>query len=349
VQYPTTWPSVDNAPQRAKNIFPGPTGSSSAARLKVVKSAHLQSTPIFPRYSRDLSQRPAYGLWRPAKNIQSDLDREYIFYKPNRMTSSIDSMTRDWARYAPAPTLISVASLLRLQGYRDLAAVRRDVREIAEWAARKAEELSRPEVIYRRISIINLEKDSVTLSGGTEFHSCQFHSLLKGNSEVVAFVLSLGPSIDQQSMALLDVENVVEALFLEYAGWIAIERATRNFAEYLSNAIASDSLRLTRRLAPGYHDWALDEQREFLALFDDVALPVQLLESCVMLPKKSRTGLYGLQPLPGRPHENQRVTSRSGEFRQSNGVASCSMRRPALQSGPGDSNYPKRHKLKGAS
>jgi hypothetical protein len=243
------------------------------------------------------------------------------------MTSSPASMATSWARYLPEPTVVSVASLLRLQGYRDLAAVRPDVRDIAEWGARKVEELSSPEVIYRRIPIIKVQEDSVTLGGGTEFHSRRFHHLLNGKAEAVVFVLSLGPSIDQESMALLDRDDVVEALFLEYAGWIAIERATRSFAEHLSQTIGPGRIRLTRRLAPGYYDWPLDEQRDFLALFDDVRLPVELLESCAMLPKKSRTGLYGLQITRGHQHSQE---CRHAELRRSNGVAGCRVRRPIL-------------------
>jgi hypothetical protein len=239
------------------------------------------------------------------------------------MTSSTDSMTSRWARYLPEPPMISVASLLRLQGYRDLAVVRPDVRKIAEWGARKVEELSSPEVIYRRIPIVELQEDSVTLDGGIQFHSRQFDRVLKGKSEVAIFVLSLGPSIDRESMNLLDRDDVVEALFLEYAGWIAIERATRDFAEHLSCTIAPSRLRLTRRLAPGYYDWPLDEQRDFLALFGDVRLPVELLESCAMLPKKSRTGLYGLQGMVARQHDKAQIGRRPAQSRKSNGVGAC--------------------------
>ena len=81
------------------------------------------------------------------------------------------------------------------------------------------------------------------------------------------------------------------------AGWLAVEQATRALAWHVSDQIRDQRLGLTRRLGPGYVDWPLDEQAGLFALLADVALPVRLLESRAMLPKKSRSGLYGLRPL----------------------------------------------------
>jgi len=39
------------------------------------------------------------------------------------------------------------------------------------------------------------------------------------------------------------------------------------------------------------------EQKPLFELFSDTKLPVRLMESCAMYPKKSRSGLYGLRPL----------------------------------------------------
>ena len=93
-------------------------------------------------------------------------------------------------------------------------------------------------------------------------------------------------------------------LVLETAGWLGIEQATKQLAIHLREIVSVDGHRLSRRMAPGYGykiggkkcEWLLEEQRVLFELFDQEELPVQLLSSCAMVPKMSRSGLYGLRP-----------------------------------------------------
>lgn len=200
-------------------------------------------------------------------------------------------------RFFPGRVTVPLPPLLRLFSYKDVKAVRKDVYEIAVWAAARVTELAAPVAIHRRLPIKKLADGQLELVGGRFFHSLQFASAFSECDEVVAFVLTLGPAVDDETLRLVVRDDIVEALFLEYAGWIAIERATHALAAHLQGGLTEIGLRLTRRLAPGYFDWPLEEQRDFVALFPADELPIHLLESCAIFPKKSRTGLYGLQPI----------------------------------------------------
>ena len=191
---------------------------------------------------------------------------------------------------------LPVAPLLRMQGYRDLARVRPRIRDIATRAAALAQTVAVPEAYYRRVAIKSCTPEALQLEGIT-FHSARFAKVFAGCREVVAFVLTLGPAFDAESERLTADDEIVDALFLEMAGWLAVEQATKALALHVSDQIRDQRLGLTRRLGPGYVDWPLDEQAGLFALLADVALPVRLMESCAMLPKKSRSGLYGLRPL----------------------------------------------------
>ncbi len=76
---------------------------------------------------------------------------------------------------------------------------------------------------------------------------------------------------------------------------------------YLGDLIKPEGLRLTRRMGPGYSYkingdetmWSLEQQHQLFEVFDGEDLPVRLLESCAMMPKMSRSGLYGLVPVNG--------------------------------------------------
>ncbi len=192
---------------------------------------------------------------------------------------------------------IPLDKVLRIQGYRDLAAVRKDVREIATAMTARAETLFAPTAIFRKVTIESCDKNILRLGTGTLFNYGGFEPILRNCNQVLPFILTLGEEIDKVSLELQDKGDIVEALFLETAGWIGIEQASRELAIYLQKQIEKDGLCLTRRFGPGYNEWNLLEQKDLFELFSDTELPVQLLESCAMLPKKSRSGLYGLRPL----------------------------------------------------
>ena len=196
---------------------------------------------------------------------------------------------------------LPVDPLLRMQGYRDLARVRPRVRDIATKAASLAQSVAAPEAYYRRVAIRSCTPESLELANGAGdgviFHSARFAKILAGCDEVVVFVLTLGPALDAESARLAEGDEIVEALFLEMAGWLAVEQATKALVLHVSDQVRDEHLGPTRRLGPGYVDWPLDEQAGLFTLLEGAPLPVRLLDSCAMLPKKSRSGLYGLRPL----------------------------------------------------
>ena len=93
------------------------------------------------------------------------------------------------------------------------------------------------------------------------------------------------------------------ALLLDTAGWLAIESVTRQFSERLKADCETVGLRLTRRMGPGYTyrvgremaPWGLEEQAGLFRVLGEEVSPVTVLESGAMLPKMSRSGLYGLR------------------------------------------------------
>jgi len=203
----------------------------------------------------------------------------------------------DCETFNPPKSEISLDNVLRVQGYRDLSAVRDDVRNIATTMTAKAPTLMAPTATFRRVSVESCEGASLRLSTGTSFKADVFGQVLRHCDYVLPFILTMGEALDDEVGKLLEKGEIVEALFLETAGWLGIEQSSRELAIYLQEQIKKDGLCLTRRLGPGYKEWNLLEQKSLFELFSDTKLPVRLLESCAMFPKKSRSGLYGLRPL----------------------------------------------------
>jgi hypothetical protein len=198
--------------------------------------------------------------------------------------------------------------MLRIHGYKDMEKVRPIIFKTANDVSLRAAGVMDPVVHYRRVGIRNCDKTRLTLVNGVVFKNHAFSTYLSGAEEVVVVVITLGKRLDDEVIGCMDGEDFepLEALFLETAGWLGIELTTRAFVTFLGGLAENEGFRVTRRMGPGYSYkvdgdpvmWSLEDQRQLFEVFDGVQLPVRLLESCAMMPKMSRSGLYGLAGKP---------------------------------------------------
>lgn len=198
--------------------------------------------------------------------------------------------------------------MLRIQGYTDLSRVRTVVSKTAEAMAILAENCFDSQVSYLRIPIKNCIEGVLTLETLSVFHCDAFSKFLINCHEVIVFVLTVGEQFDQELGNLQREDKLLEALFFENAGWLGVEMITRQFSHFLREQATQRGERISRRLSPGYSfkleskvsEWSLYEQTELFELFDGKSIPVYILESGAMIPKMSRSGLYGIKRLPNR-------------------------------------------------
>ncbi len=195
--------------------------------------------------------------------------------------------------------------VLRIQGYSDLGRVRPAIRKAADAMALVASRLSQPEVAFRHVRIEAIADGTLRLEAGVQMRCAVFEQTLARCTEVVPFVLTVGARLGERVVRLADQGDLLEAVLLEAAGWLCIEDATRQFKSRLRLACAKNGQRITSRLGPGYSYkvagescmWRLEEQAAlFAALGEASRLPVELMPSCAMQPKLSRSGMYGVAP-----------------------------------------------------
>ncbi|WP_436641741.1 hypothetical protein [Microbaculum sp. FT89] len=154
--------------------------------------------------------------------------------------------------------------------------------------------------------IVSVAGGVLTLAGGHRFNCVAFDRLLGEATEVIVFVLTLGAELDAAVARRFEAAEPVDALFMETAGWLCVEKATRMLAAAIQDELVSEGLGLTFRLGPGYDYkagaertvWGLEEQSALFEVFGDAPLPVDLMESSAMTPKLSRSGLFGVAPRP---------------------------------------------------
>ena len=207
------------------------------------------------------------------------------------------------ARFQTGPVDVRAERILRIQGYRDMARVRKPIRRAADTAAAIARDIAEGEVGYRRVGIAACTGSSLELEGNERFECGAFDRFLGECGSVVVFAMTAGPAIDDRINELMAADDPVVALLLDTAGWLAIESITRQFSDRLKADCELAGLRLTRRMGPGYTyrmgremaPWGLEEQEGLFRVLGADASPVAVLPSGAMLPKMSRSGLYGLR------------------------------------------------------
>ncbi|GBE43083.1 vitamin B12 dependent methionine synthase, activation domain [bacterium BMS3Bbin10] len=212
--------------------------------------------------------------------------------------------------FEPEAIELRAEQVLRMQGYKDPSRVHPEIPLIAEAMTALAAKTFEPAVHFRRVLLEGVRGDALILETGSRLHSKAFGKYISECEEVAVFVMTLGSALDEIERDLTSSGKLVEAVFLETAGWLGIERLTKQFSAFLGREVASDGLRPGRRMSPGYAfrvegarcEWPLEDQKRIFDLFDRKKLAVTLLDSCAMSPKMSRSGLYGLlrETEPGR-------------------------------------------------
>jgi len=214
----------------------------------------------------------------------------------------------EYLEFRPGEIAIRTDPMLRMQGYRNLDRVRPVIKKTAENMARLAAQTIDAVVHYRQLRIRECTDGILVLEGGTVFRCDAFSKYHAASEQVVVFVLTLGNGLDEAAMDFSKQKQLLEQLFLDTAGWVGVEAVNKQFTTHIKEQVVEQGYRLTRRMGPGYTfkkdgqdcPWALEDQKPLFALFDDTELPVAILESCAMLPRMSRTGLYGLVPIQNR-------------------------------------------------
>ena len=208
-----------------------------------------------------------------------------------------------------SPPEIGAARLLRIHKYNDPSKVRPIIVAAAEKALVEAAALARPTASCVVSQIETLEDGELRLAGGVGFSCPAFNEHLAGCERLLAFVMTLGPQLDEKVMSLVeDVFEPLDALFLETAGWLTIEAATRKLVAELRKDLACRGWAMSLRMGPGYEyrlsngggrvRWDLTQQADLFELFNGHELPVELMASCAMKPKMSRSGVFGLLRSP---------------------------------------------------
>lgn len=158
-------------------------------------------------------------------------------------------------------------------------------------------ELADPTLSYKIRKIDYIEESTVYLQEGIALTSPILAKVLEHCEEMICFVVTIGSALEEQAARLNDYNRLTEAYILDRLGSLTAEYTVNAFHDTMKRHYRSKGYGVTLRFSPGYCDWPITEQKKLFLLIDAEAIGVTLTESCLMHPRKSISGVFGLFPL----------------------------------------------------
>ena len=158
----------------------------------------------------------------------------------------------------------------------------------------KLEELLSPRLHYQTAEIDSVRNGEMLLQGDQGFKSVSLSKALKDCHTLVCFVGTIGGGIDREITRLSGENRFSLAYVLDCMGSVAVENLVEGFHQHMRARYASQNKGVSYRFSPGYCDWPITEQKNLFRLFDSEKTGVTLLDSCLMWPRKSISGVFGI-------------------------------------------------------
>jgi hypothetical protein len=117
---------------------------------------------------------------------------------------------------------------------------------------------------------------------------------LKKSESVAVFLCTAGGKIGEISRKLMLEKDFLKGYIYDVAGSEIVEAAADIMTEKLKEEMQREGMLITNRFSPGYCGWNVSEQHKIFQLVPDNFCGIQLLESALMVPIKSISGIIGI-------------------------------------------------------
>ena len=169
-----------------------------------------------------------------------------------------------------------------------------------DWARDWYAQHGQPWVYAREVDTLEIADGVVTLNG-VSFGSTRLSKTLRsaGADGAVVVAVGAGPELEAEARKLWDEGKPDEYFFLEVYGSAVVEHLVTMTGARLCAWAEGRHMAVLPHYSPGYPEWAIDEQPRLLDLINLSRqqlppVPVDVLESGMLRPKKSLLAVFGL-------------------------------------------------------
>ncbi|MEA2109309.1 MAG: vitamin B12 dependent-methionine synthase activation domain-containing protein [Pseudomonadota bacterium] len=191
--------------------------------------------------------------------------------------------------------IIEKDGLARRLGGDEYSNISRSTRLKVEKLQTVFEEFVKPSLFHQNVGVDSVEKGTVHLEDGLEFKSPKLSEILKNSDDITCYIATLGDGVEGEIERLMSRKRMAEAYILDAMASVAVDNMVSTFRHRLNDEYKNQNKQLTVCFSPGYCDWPLIEQKKLFKLLDSQDVDVELNDSCLMTPRKSISGVFGIQ------------------------------------------------------
>ena len=147
---------------------------------------------------------------------------------------------------------------------------------------------------YTFRNIESVEGNRVYLSDSIILESRVISRLCKKCDKLAVFILTIGDHLEEMVDYLSENGLVLQATVLDAVGSGAAEQMAGLIEDRIRNVAAMRDQHISRRFSPGYCDWNVNQQEMIFRILHDDTAGVNLTEECLMIPRKSVSGIIGI-------------------------------------------------------
>jgi hypothetical protein len=186
--------------------------------------------------------------------------------------------------------------LAKLLGSQKKKSLPMSIKKKVQTARQKLKRLIKPSLHYRIVKPSVMDIDVVQLGEIVEFTSANLANTLTNAEKIVCFVGTIGTGVEHEINRLLSKQKLADAYILDAMASVAVENMIDRFQDLMANQFSAEHRTVTLRFSPGYCDWPVTQQKKLFKIFDPKEIDVELLDSCLMQPRKSISGVFGITP-----------------------------------------------------
>lgn len=182
----------------------------------------------------------------------------------------------------------------RLLGKRKRHALTRKTFSRLEVQKKRLRELIKPRLVWDYLPVSHIERTGLILKDDTFLKSRKMAKTLQGADKIVGFIGTIGRRIDREIDCLMSNGVASHGYIADALGSGAAENLADSFHTRVAKEVEMQNLSVSLRFSPGYCDWPVTDQKKLFSMLDHKRIGVELGDTCLMAPRKSISGVFGI-------------------------------------------------------
>jgi hypothetical protein len=168
-------------------------------------------------------------------------------------------------------------------------------RRMIEAETQTALRLINPKHVIAYSSIKVAGAKSLLLEPGFKIESGDIVKLLQNCVKAYGIAVTIGPFLEEKRGTYITGNEPARAVVLDAIGSVAAEELAGMAQAQIRSEAEREGLVVTRRFSPGYGDWPLESQKDFLQWLGAGNIGIKLNTNFQMIPEKSVSAIMGVK------------------------------------------------------